>query len=178
MLPRSLQPHPRTVGLLVLLAALAALLVAYSPSLAPPGLHPRGLTIGSAKAKVLLYTSAIGSAPTTISSETKGDTYLAAQSAVQYDLYLQSNEATRTCRPRSRSARPARRRFGTVHVAARPRQSSPPPTPDPRSLNHSYRLLLDVDGATPVLTIYGQAPSARAAIELVDTARNVLIGTS
>jgi hypothetical protein len=175
MLPRSLQPHPRTVGLLVLLAALAALLVAYSPSLSPPGLHQRGLTMGAAKAKVLLYTSAIGSAPTTISPETKGDTYLAAQSAVQYDLYLQSNEATSTI------ARDLGLRNQRV-VASGPftlllglGNLPHPQPPDPRSLNHSYRLLLDVDGATPVLTIYGQAPSARAAIELVDTARNVLI---
>jgi hypothetical protein len=174
MLPRSLQPHPRTVGLLVLLAALAALLVAYSPSLSPPGLHARGLTIGAAKAKVLLYTSAIGSAPTTISSETKADTYLAAQSAVQYDLYLQSNEATSTI------ARDLGLRNQRV-VASGPftlllglGNLPHPQPPDPRSLNHSYRLLLDVDGATPVLTIYGQAPSAHAAIELVDTARNVL----
>ena len=175
MLPRSLQPHPRTVGLLVLLAALVALLVAYSPSLSPPGLHSRGLTMGAAKAKVLLYTSAIGSAPTTISSETKGDTYLAAQSAVQYDLYLQSNEATSTIArdiglPDQRvvASGPFTLLLGLGNLPH-------PQPPDPRSLNHSYRLLLDVDGATPVLTIYGQAPSARAAIELVDTARNVLI---
>jgi hypothetical protein len=174
MLPRSLQPRPLTVGLLVLLAALAALLSAYSPSLLPPALHTRGLTMGAAKAKVLLYTSAIGSAPTTISSETKADTYLAAQSAVQYDLYLQSNEATSTI------ARDLGLRNQRV-VASGPftlllglGNLPHPQPPDPRSLNHSYRLLIDVDGATPVLTIYGQAPSARAAIELVDTARNVL----
>jgi hypothetical protein len=174
MLPRSLQPHRRTVGLLVALAALAALLAAYSPSLSPLGLHPRGLTMCAAKAKVLLYTSAIGSAPTTISPETKGDTYLAAQSAVQYDLYLQSNEATSTIArdiglPNQRvvASGPFTLLLGLGNL---PHQQPP----DPRGLNHSYRLLLDVDGATPVLTIYGQAPSARAAIELVDTARNVL----
>jgi hypothetical protein len=174
MLPRSLQPHPRTVGLLVLLAALAALLSAYSPSLSPLGLHPRGLTMGAAKAKVLLYTSAIGSAPTTISSETKADTYLAAQSAVQYDLYLQSNEATSTI-ARDLGLRDQRVVASGPFTLLLGLGNLPhPQPPDPRSLNHSYRLLLDVDGATPVLTIYGQAPSAHAAIELVDTARNVL----
>jgi hypothetical protein len=174
MLPRSLQPRPRTVVLLVLLAALAALLSAYSPSLSPPGLHPRGLTMGAAKAKVLLYTSAIGSAPTTISAETKADTYLAAQNAVQYDLYLQSNEATSTI-ARDLGLRDQRVVASGPFTLLLGLGNLPhPQPPDPRSLNHAYRLLLDVDGATPVLTIYGQAPSAHAAIELVDTARNVL----
>ncbi|HEY3829184.1 MAG TPA: hypothetical protein VGL57_08315 [Solirubrobacteraceae bacterium] len=177
MLPRSLQPHRRTVALLVLLAALAALLSAYSPSLSPPGLHARSLSIGAAKAKVLLYTSAIGSAPTTLGPQTRADTYLAAQSAVQYDLYLQSDEATSKIGreiglhgQRVAASGPFTLLLGRQSVGVR---SQPP---DPRHVNHSYRLLLDVDGANPVLTIYGQAPTARAAIAIVDAARGVLIG--
>ncbi len=178
MLPRSLQPRLRTVALLVLLAAVAATLSAYSPSLTPPGLHPRGLAIGAAKAKVLLYTSAIGSAPTTIGPQTSGDNYLAAQSALQYDLYLQSDEATSAIGRDIGLHGQSVAASGPFTLLAGHNSLGGPSRPqpaDPKRVNHAYRLLLDVDGATPILTIYGQAPSARAAIALVDAARSVLI---
>ena len=45
---------------------------------------------------------------------------------------------------------------------------------DPVAVDRAYRLALDVDGANPVLTLYAQAPTPRAAIALVDAARALL----
>jgi len=174
---RSLRSHFRVLGGLVLLAALAAVLAAYSPSLAPPGLHQRGLSLGAAKAKVLVYTTAVGSAPTTFGPGTSSDNYLDAQLALQYDLYLQSDEATSAIGAAIGLHGQSVAASGpfTLLLENQSRAAARLQAPDPRRVNHSYRLLLDVDGATPVLTIYGQAPSARAAIALVGAARSQLI---
>lgn len=177
MIPRSLRPRPQALGALVLLAALAAVLAAYSPSLAPPGLHQRGLSLGAAKAKVLVYTTAVGSAPTTFGPGTSSDNYLDAQLALQYDLYLQSNEATSAIGAAIGLHGQSVAASGpfTLLLENQSRAAARLQAPDPQRVNHAYRLLLDVDGATPVLTIYGQAPSARAAIALVSAARSQLI---
>jgi hypothetical protein len=140
-------------------------------------LSSRSLGLGAAKAKVLIYTSTVGSAPTTVSPGTPSDTYLAAQLALQYDLYLQSDEATSIIgaelglHGRSVAATgPFTLLLGRQSLRAARSQPA-----DPQRVNHSYRLLLDVDGANPILTIYAQAPSARAAIALVDAARTLLL---
>ena len=163
------------MGILLLIAALAAVLAAYSPSLSRPGLHARGLSLAAAKAKVLVYTSAVDSAPVSVGPGTPSDTYLAAQLAVQYDLYLQTDEATSAIgravglHDQSVAASgPFTLLLGNGSIA-RPRPA------DPQRINHAYRLLLDVDGATPVLTIYSQAPTTHSAIALVDAARALLI---
>lgn len=168
----------RALGGLLLLAAVAATLSAYSPSLAPPGLHQRGgLSLGAAKAQVLVYTTAVGSAPNTIGPGTSSDNYLAAQLALQYVLYLQSDEATSAIgaaiglRHQSVAASGPFTLLLEDQSAAAARLQGP----DPAHVDHSYRLLLDVNGATPVLTIYAQAPTARSAVALVDAARRQLI---
>ena len=50
-----------------------------------------------------------------------------------------------------------------------------PTPPDPILVNHSYRLLLDVDGERPMLSIYSQAPTVAAAEHLVNAARALLL---
>lgn len=170
-----MRAHLPALPLLALLAALAALLAGYSPSLAPPGLHPRSLGMGAAKAKVLVYTSSVDSAPVSIGPGTPSANYLAAQLALQYDLYLQSDTATSAIaqtiglHDQSVAASGPFTLLLGLGITARPQPA------DPQRVNHAYRLLLDVDGATPVLTIYGQAPTARAAIALVNAARAQLI---
>jgi hypothetical protein len=171
----TLRPYLRALGILIVLAGLAATLAAYRPSLAPPGLHARELGLGAAKAKVLVYTSAIDSAPVSVGPGTPSDTYLAAQLALQYDLYLQSNEAT-SALGRALGLRDQSVAASGPFTLLLGRESIARPQPaDPQRVNHAYRLLLDVDGANPVLTIYAQAPSARSAITLVDLARALLI---
>ncbi|HUN79477.1 MAG TPA: hypothetical protein VMU32_11185 [Solirubrobacteraceae bacterium] len=177
MIARGIDPRLRAIAALVLLAALAAVLAAYSPSLAPPGLHPRSsLSLGAAKAKVLVYTTAVGSAPNTIGPGTSSDNYLAAQLALQYDLYLQSDEATSAIGAAIGLHGQSVAASGpfTLLLENQSRAAARLQGPDPATVNHSYRLLLDVDGATPILTIYAQAPTAHAAIALVDAARHQL----
>ena len=55
-----------------------------------------------------------------------------------------------------------------------PVASGPTAPPDPR-VNPNYRLLVDVNGAQPMISIYAQAPTTKAAIAIVDTAREVLL---
>ncbi len=163
------------VGLLAAVAALAALLAGYSPSLAPPGLHPRSLGIGAAKAKVLVYTSSIDSAPVSVGPGTSSANYLAAQLALQYDLYLQSDSATGAIAQAIGLHDQSVAASGPFTLLLGLGSPARPQPADPQRVNHAYRLLLDVDGATPVLTIYGQAPTAHRASALVDAARALLI---
>jgi hypothetical protein len=173
----SLRPQLRAAGLLVLLAALVATLAAYRPVLSPVGLHPRtSVEFGAAKARVLVYTSALDSEPTGIGQETVADANLAAQLALNYSLYLQSDQSTAALgdalglKGQSVAASGpftlllGRGNFGRER----------PVFASPKTINHSYRLLLDVDGVNPTLTLYAQAPSAGKAIALVNAARTLL----
>ena len=86
------RPLARALAAIVVVAALAALLIGYRPSLTPPGLHPRQLALGAAQAEVLVDTKSsqlAGITPASVNANT-----LAAQLAVNYALYLQSDPAT------------------------------------------------------------------------------------
>src|ERR1700710_2870210 len=161
----------RASATILLLAALAATLVGFKPSLAPPALHPRKLALGAAQAEVLIDTHAsqLAGIPPASTDGTKQ----AAQVAGNYALYLQSDHATAVLgeavglHGRSVAASGpftlllGREAFTTA------KQLTPP---NPILVDHDYRLLLDVDGERPMLTIYAQAPSVHAAITLVDRA--------
>jgi hypothetical protein len=174
----SLRPQLRAAGLLVLLAALAATLAAYRPALSPLGFQPRtSVEFGAAKSRLLVYTSAPDSTPTGIGQETVADANLAAQLALNYSLYLQSDQSTAALgealglKGQSVAASGpftlllGRGNYGPVR----------PVLASPKTVNHSYRLLLDVDGVNPTLTIYAQAPSAGKAVALVNAARVLLL---
>jgi hypothetical protein len=164
----------RPLAALLTLAALAALLVGYKPSLSPPGLHPRGVELASAHAQLLVDSSE--SEVADIQQITEFRATLAAELALNYTLYLQSDTATGTL---GRDIG-----LGNRHVAA----SGPytlllgrtnyaptrPAPPQPQTVDHSYRLLVDVDGARPMIDLYAQTPTVRSAIALVDAARAVL----
>ena len=169
------RPVPRALALIVLVAALAALLVGYRPTISPPGLHPRQLALGAAQAEVLVDTQSsqlAGITPAYMGSNT-----LAAQLAVNYALYLQSNDAT-SALGRSMglhglsvaASGPFTLLLGRENMG--PKRPTPP---NPILVDHNYRLLLDVDGERPMLSIYAQAPTAGAAIELVNAARSLLL---
>jgi O-Antigen ligase len=164
----------RPVAMLVTVAALAAVLAGYSVSLAPPALHPRGQALGAAHAQVLVDTSNSVIADIEQLSQYQSD--LGAQLAVNYALYLQGYGPTaalgRSMGLGDRSVAasgPFTLLLGRTNVAQKL-----PQLPDPRLVDHSYRLLLDVDGARPLLDIYGQAPTRAAAVRLVDDARELL----
>ncbi len=169
------RPLAHALAAIVLVAALAALLAGYRPSLTPPGLHPRQLALGAAQAEVLVDTKSsqlAGITPASVNANT-----LAAQLAVNYALYLQSDPATSVLGQALglhgmsvAASGPFTLLLGRENLG--PKRPTPP---DPILVDHKYRLLLDVDGERPMLSIYAQAPTVAAAKHLVDAARALLL---
>jgi len=151
-------------GALLALAALAAALVG----------HWSSLSIGAASARVLVDSSEselTGPAP---AGAARAE--LAGQLAATYALYLQSDEVT-TELGRTLGLKGSRVAASGPFTLLLGRANFAPKSPvlaDPVPVDHAYRLALDVDGVNPVLTLYGQAPTARGAIALVDAARALL----
>jgi PKD repeat protein len=169
------RPLPRALLLIVLLAALAALMVGYRPSLSPPSVQARNIGFGVAHAEVLVDTNTsqvVGITPAAVDNGK-----FTAQLAVSYALYLQSQSATATLgrevglRGLSVAASgPFTLLLGRENFGAKR-----PTPPNPILVDRHYRLLLDVDGERPMLTIYAQAPTESAARWLVDAARTLLL---
>lgn len=153
----------------VAIAAFAAVIAAYSPSFSPPGLHPRNVEFATASTEVLVDTQ--GSAITDSASNLGplGD------SAVAYALYLQT-DAIRAAighaiglKSESVAASgPFTLLLDRSNVGSQQLSVPGPPT------DGRYRLLVDVDGDRPMLTLYAQAPSTHAAIAIVQSARSLL----
>ncbi|HST55130.1 MAG TPA: O-antigen ligase family protein [Solirubrobacteraceae bacterium] len=167
-------PQLRAALVLVLVATLAATLVGYRPSLSPLGLHPRGTELGAAKAEVLVDTA--NSELADSGRATAYNSYLAAQVALRYALYLQGDEVTASLgrdlglhNQSVAASGPYTLLLNRTNLARK--QRSPV---NLHRVNHDYRLLLDLDGQNPTLTLYAQAPTALDAITLVDSARGLL----
>lgn len=163
-----------TVGALIAVAVLAAAFAGYRPSIAPPGLHPRGVQLGAARAQVLVDNS--DSEIADIRPLTQYQSELGAQLALNYALYLQSNFATATL---GRAIGLGQRSIAasgpfTLLLDRTNYAAKPPQLPEPRQVDRSYRLLLDVDGTHPILTLYAQAPTVGTAFAIVNTARTLL----
>jgi hypothetical protein len=172
-------PSPRALAAaaaLVLLAAAAGMFAGYRVSLSPLALRPRGVEFAAADAKVLVDGAAselTGTAPTGAAQAT-----LAGQLAVTYALYLQSDAASTVL------GRAVTGREGVRVAASGPftlllnRENNARRAPAlavPVPVDNAYRLVLDVDGQSPVLSIYAQAPTTRAAVALVDATRALLV---
>ena len=162
------------VWILLAVALLAAVLAGYRPSIASPGLHARGVQLGAARAQVLVDNS--DSEIADIRTLTQYQSEVGAQLALGYALYLQSDAATATLGRevglggRSIAASgPFTLLLNRTNYAAKP-----PQLPEPRRVDHAYRLLLDVDGAHPILTLYAQAPTVGSAFAIVGAARTLL----
>ena len=161
-------------GALLLAAALAALLVGFRPSLAPPGLHPRGVELGAAREQLL-----VDSSSSVLADEraiTQYQSELGAQIALGYVLYLRSHAATETIGREIGLGSKSIQASGpfTLLLDRTNYARELPSLPEPRTVNPEYRLLADVNGATPVVTLYAQAPTFRAARAIVVAARELL----
>ena len=154
---------------LLLAAVLAAGLAGYDTSL-----HPRRVEIGAASAKVLVDA---GESELTVPAPLGAyRATLAGQLAITYALYLQQDGPTAEM-AQALGLHGARVAASGPFTLLLGRSNEAPKTigvPDPVPVDHAYRLVLDVDGVNPVLTLYGQAPTAAAAVALVDAARAVL----
>jgi hypothetical protein len=173
--PNDHQQIRRSVLIVVLLAAVAALLAGYKLSLAQPAIHPRETVLGVAQTDVLVDTqdSEIGD----VEQATNDKTKLAAQLAVKYALYLQSDRVSALLgqaaglQGQSISASgPFTLLLGRTNLS-----SKSTPAPNPIQVDGAYRLVLDVDGERPMLAIYSQAPSVHSAVAIVDAARALLM---
>jgi hypothetical protein len=161
---------------LVALAALAALLSAYSPSLDAPGLHARKLGVGAAHTQLLIDTPHSVLLDGTAAS--RYDIEEASNVARSYIVYLHSYGVA------AELGRSAGLHGGSVSVAGpftlllNLRNFAPegPSLPEPRTVSGTYRVLLDVDGHNPILNIYTQTPNARSAIALAEATRTLLLG--
>jgi hypothetical protein len=162
------------VAALLTAAIVVAVVIGYRPSIAPPGLHPRGVELGAARAQIFVDNS--DSALADIRTLTQYQSELGGQIALNYALYLRSDSATAKIGqeiglgPRSIAA------SGPFTLLLDRTNYGPklPTLPEPRQVAPSYRLLTDVDGVHPVLSLYAQAPTVRAARAIVDTTRRLL----
>ena len=153
-------------------AALAAILVAYRVSLLPPALHPREVVFSVAQAEALVDT------PTSqLTDQAENRDVAGPPIQAQYLTLLLYTDSFR--REIARAAGIPGQEVSvsgpftlwnltplTVPVGAS--------VPSILPVNKNYRLLVDVDGVNPMMTFYGQAPTTRAAIAIVNAARGML----
>ena len=157
----------------VIVAGLAALYSSYRISVTPPSVHAREVQFSAAVAQIEVDT------PVSELVDRRQDLFLPLTKnvAVTDALYLQSAGVTQAA---ARAAGipgqkvQASGPFTLLLNLDRPPTSGPPGPTDPR-VNTNYRLLVDVNGAQPMISIYAQAPTTKAAIAIVDTARDVLL---
>lgn len=159
----------RAAVLIAALAGIAAILAAYRPSILPP-LHQRDIQFATAKTQVLVDTR-----PSNLLS-TEG-ALTAGQTAVSYALYLES-DAVRSAIGRAvgigNQAITASGPFTLLLDRSNPAPPAAPVLPFAGGVDKRYRLVVDVDGASPVLTLYSQAPTPAAANAIVTAARDLL----
>jgi hypothetical protein len=157
-----------------MLAALAALLVGFRPSLSPLGVHARGVELGAAREQLLVDSS--DSVLGNDLPESQYQSELGAQIGLSYVLYLRSNAATETIgRELGLGSRSIKAAGPFTLLLDRTNYARELPTlPEPRTVDGSYRLLADVDGRDPVVTLYAQAPTVQAARAIVADARELL----
>ncbi len=162
---------------LTLVAVSASVLSAYKVSLSPVGLHPRSVVFATAEAQVLVDNSpsALLTYGQNNFNELQYDVYDPNQAVLLIE-YLQSQGplsamATAAGIPGKvvSASGPFTVQLGLSDTAPTGPQIGAPPNTD-----KDYRLLVDVNGVQPMLTLYGQAPTERAAAAIVDSARSQL----
>jgi hypothetical protein len=150
-----------------LLATIAGILAGYH--LTSDGLQPRNIEFATAKNQLLVDTD-----PSMLvdpDSNWLGSTRL----ALTYTLFLKTDAAREVVgqavgvhADAVASSGPFSTLLDRTNLASRVPQ---PPAPEKRL----YRLVVDVAPNRPLVTLYGQAPTAREAKAIADAARNLLI---
>jgi len=167
---RRLGPLAALLGL----AALAAVLTGFKPTLSPFGLQARGVELGAARSQLMVDNA--DSALADISAVTQYETELGTQQALAYALFLRSDAATAAIGSEIGLGNRSVSASGPFTLLLDRTNYGPtaPSLPETRTVDGAYRLLSDVDGDHPVLTLYAQAPSVKAAFAIVGAARRVL----
>jgi hypothetical protein len=160
------------IGVLIV-AGLTALYSSYRISLTPPSVHPRTVQFSAASAQVEVDTPV----SELVDRRQDLDLPLTKNVAVTDALYLQSAGVTQAAAAAAGIPGQKVKASGPFTLLLnldKPPTVGPPLPADP-SVNPNYRLLVDVNGADPMVSLYAQAPTTRAAIAIVDTARRVLL---
>jgi hypothetical protein len=172
------------LGLLLSLAfaLFLALSVGYHVSLAPPGLQKRSIEVGSASTQVLVDT------PKTIVLDLKKGT---GDFTAMTDRAVLIGNVMASLPVRQYIARRAHIPADVIQTSTPLTVDQPRPVAGPESQKHTsdlfksmheYRLNIQVNPTVPVLSVYAQAPSARAAEELanaaVDGTRDYLVAVA
>ena len=141
-----------------------AILVVYRVSASPPGLHPREVVFSVAKAEVFVDS-------TTDLDYDGSNRYRTTQ------YQTQNVPEALTLAEYLQTQGPLERMAGAAGVPGKLVSASGPFTDwvnDNEAhlvqIAKNHRLLVDVDGVHPMLTLYGQAPTEREAIAIVDSA--------
>jgi hypothetical protein len=160
------------LGVICALAGLAALLVAYRVSLNPLAVHPRDVQFAAAKAELLVDT------PVSQLGDQSQDPNLGLIShlAITDALFLKSDVARRAAAAAAGIPGKEISVSGpfTLLIGRTNHPVTGPQIPEPVQEDKDYRLLVDVDGRHPMITLYSQAPNTTAAVAIVDSARRLL----
>jgi hypothetical protein len=154
------------VALSLLVATVACVCTLYRPSLAPPGLHARGLTIGSASSDLLIATPnlAVGGPADYVSLVNRailvGNVMVSGPvlDFIAHELGIRADQIQGTAPMTANVPRTLIEPGGGANATA-----------ILQSPDH-YKLEIQADPSVPILHVYGQAPSKAAAIRLTATA--------
>ena len=151
-------------------ASAVAVWLAFSVSLNPPGLHPREVVFSVAQAEVVIDSPTFG---------------LGYDGAVPYrstDFQVQTRSESLTLAGWLQSQGALQRMADAAGIPGQLVATSGPysvtldeNSPPLLRINKNYRLLVDINGNQPMISLYGQAPTERAAVAIVDSARSQLI---
>jgi hypothetical protein len=165
-------PRLRWIVALLLLGALAATLAAYRVSLQPLGLHARQVQFSAAHAEMVVDTKITELGDDRLNAQLEMVGHVAKVDA----LLLQTDTARRIA---GRAAGVPGKEISvsgpfnlllnqTNHAATGPAITSP------AQIAPNYRLVVDFDGRDPMITLYAQAPTTRAAVAIVESMRTLL----
>jgi hypothetical protein len=156
-----------------IVALVAAVVIAYRPTLTPLGLHPREVQFAVAKADMMVDT------PVSQLIDRRQDLYLplTPNLAVTDALYLKSAIALQAAA--NAAGIPGQEISASGPFNLLLNLGEPPAKslglPPVAHVNPNYRLVVDVDGAHPMISLFGQAPTEKAALAIVNSARSLLI---
>ena len=157
---------------IALLGLAAAVLVTYRVSLHPLGLQPRAVQFSVAKAEVEIDT------PVTQLGDERQNAQLSmiAHLAEPDALFLQTDMARRVAATAAGVPGKEISVSGPFNVLLNQtnRAVTGPTITNPAPVAANYRLLVDFDGWHPMVSLYAQAPTTRAAIAIVDSMRQLL----
>jgi hypothetical protein len=183
--PRSrIAPRSRTRRLLpwlavCIVAAVTAVLFTFRVSVSPPGLHPREVVFAVAETQVFVDNSPsmLLSYGQNVFQEKEYEVYNPALAGT-LAKYLQSQGPLQAMAAAAGIPHEEVSASGPFTVQPDATNFAPtgPQIDTAPAANKHYRLLVDFDDVRPMLSLYGQAPTERAAVAIVNSARAQLIG--